>query len=250
MTLYNCDIMQTKRGVPLMKQSRYEQFYHELLEDIKSGVYKNGEKLPAERVLCDMYSISRTTVREALRNLEVEGYVIRKQGSGSYVHIQLVKPNLKKLYTLREAFLDQGISHEVEVLAYQVVLPNATIQETLQLSQSAKVVKLVRLFRAAGVPYTIEYSYLPYDKVTEFTKELVQTQGLYASLESVGSPPTRATETIKATKLSKKESNLLQLSNDTLVLKVERITHSYNDIIEYSVSIIHNDYFLYTTELK
>jgi len=58
----------------------------ELREAIEGGVYGHGQRLPAERDLAVHYSASRTIVREALGQLEREGLLVRKVGSGTFVN--------------------------------------------------------------------------------------------------------------------------------------------------------------------
>ena len=58
----------------------------ELRDAIEGGNYGHGQRLPAERDLATHYGASRATVREALRQLETEGLVIRKVGSGTFVN--------------------------------------------------------------------------------------------------------------------------------------------------------------------
>lgn len=59
----------------------------QIKQSIISGVYKPGDKLPSERELLDMFSVSRSSLREALRSLEEMGLVVIKRGSlgGAYV---------------------------------------------------------------------------------------------------------------------------------------------------------------------
>jgi GntR family transcriptional regulator len=64
---------------------RYGQVLAELREEIESGVYGIGEDLPTEAQLCARYSVSRFTVREALRRLTEAGLIDRLQGRGSRV---------------------------------------------------------------------------------------------------------------------------------------------------------------------
>lgn len=56
-----------------------------LLDDISSGRYKIGNMLPTEEALCREFSVSRYTVREALRQLREMGVVVRSQGVGTRV---------------------------------------------------------------------------------------------------------------------------------------------------------------------
>lgn len=56
MKLLNSDI-----AIPL-----YQQLYDLLLDQIRSGVYPSGSKIPSEEELCKTYDLSRVTVRNAL----------------------------------------------------------------------------------------------------------------------------------------------------------------------------------------
>jgi GntR family hexuronate regulon transcriptional repressor len=63
----------------------YQDLARNILEDLASGRYPVGARLPAERELAAAYNVSRPTVREAIIALEVQGLVEVKVGSGAYV---------------------------------------------------------------------------------------------------------------------------------------------------------------------
>lgn len=63
----------------------YQQLATELKRRLEQGVYQVGDKLPAERIIAEEMSVSRTVVREAIIMLEVEGYVEVRKGSGIHV---------------------------------------------------------------------------------------------------------------------------------------------------------------------
>lgn len=56
-----------------------------LRKGITDGDFQNGERLPAERDLAQRFGVARGTLREGLRELEKNGLVERRQGSGTYV---------------------------------------------------------------------------------------------------------------------------------------------------------------------
>ena len=64
---------------------RYRTIYEQLLADIQSGVYKPGERLPSEALLCDRFQASRITVAKAFQSLQRDKLVTRRPGSGTYV---------------------------------------------------------------------------------------------------------------------------------------------------------------------
>jgi GntR family transcriptional regulator/GntR family frlABCD operon transcriptional regulator len=63
--------------------------YKKVQSDIKcqifAGIYNDGDLLPSEHELCRVHEVTRATVRQALRELVSEGYIIKKQGKGSIV---------------------------------------------------------------------------------------------------------------------------------------------------------------------
>lgn len=64
---------------------RYLQLAGILREAILAGEFANGKPFPTETALCTKHDVSRFTVREALRRLEVEGLIERRRGSGTTV---------------------------------------------------------------------------------------------------------------------------------------------------------------------
>lgn len=235
----------------MVKEVMHQQFYNIILGKIKSGEWKNGEKIPAERTLCDKYNISRTTVREALRHLEMEGYVIRRQGSGSYVSIKPIQKNLVKLYTLREMFDEQGIKHDVILISFDIgPCDDEEVGRRLNMNADEEIIRITRVFLAADVPYTIEYTYLPKAIFPDITKEMIAEHGLYNTLERYGHKPTSAEETIQAVKVTAMQRQLLRLPTNILAIEIKRVTYSGNKIIEYTKNIIRNDYFIYTVKLS
>jgi GntR family transcriptional regulator len=68
-----------------MGRPRYREIADDLVARLRGGGYAVGAMLPTEVELCEAYKVSRHTVREALRQLEAEGLVTRRQGSGTTV---------------------------------------------------------------------------------------------------------------------------------------------------------------------
>jgi len=58
----------------------------ELVERVVRGVHPPGTSLPAEPVLCESFSVSRTVVREAVKMLQAKGLVQVRQGAGTVVN--------------------------------------------------------------------------------------------------------------------------------------------------------------------
>ncbi|WP_341320108.1 FadR/GntR family transcriptional regulator [Solibacillus sp. FSL H8-0523] len=67
------------------KQKVYEMVFQEIQQDILAGRYEMGEKLPSERALAIRYQVSRNSIREAIRLLELRNLVEIKHGDGTFI---------------------------------------------------------------------------------------------------------------------------------------------------------------------
>ena len=68
-----------------LQPPKYQQILENIKNDILSGRYQPGQKLPSEAALLKRFGASRITVRRALRELQQAGLVQRRKGSGTYV---------------------------------------------------------------------------------------------------------------------------------------------------------------------
>lgn len=67
----------------------YTQIVDRLQEDINSGKFKPGEKIPPEPELMKRYGVGRSTIREAIKTLAMSGILTVQQGSGTVVNTNL-----------------------------------------------------------------------------------------------------------------------------------------------------------------
>jgi GntR family transcriptional regulator, transcriptional repressor for pyruvate dehydrogenase complex len=70
---------------PVSSKKLYMQIYNQILSEIQLGSFKIGDKLPAERELCEQFGVSRAPIRQALSALELNGIIYSRQGEGIYV---------------------------------------------------------------------------------------------------------------------------------------------------------------------
>lgn len=66
----------------------YQLVVEQIQNMIMSGQLKNGDKLPSERELADQFGVSRNSVREALRALEILGFIESRQGDGNFIRVE------------------------------------------------------------------------------------------------------------------------------------------------------------------
>jgi GntR family transcriptional regulator, transcriptional repressor for pyruvate dehydrogenase complex len=71
-----------------------EQIVDRISTAIRDGVFKIGDRLPAERVLTEQLNVSRVTLRDALRTLEARGLITIRVGSGGGAFVTAPDPQL------------------------------------------------------------------------------------------------------------------------------------------------------------
>jgi DNA-binding LacI/PurR family transcriptional regulator len=67
------------------QKPRHQQIYESLRSQIDNGEFGPGQRLPTELQLMQHFAVSRTTVSRALHDLEMQGYLKRRRGSGTFV---------------------------------------------------------------------------------------------------------------------------------------------------------------------
>ena len=70
----------------------YRHVIDTLQQEIASGVFEAGTRLPSERMLVDRFAVSRLTIREALIGMEILGLIEARQGSGFFVTDTVDRP--------------------------------------------------------------------------------------------------------------------------------------------------------------
>jgi GntR family transcriptional repressor for pyruvate dehydrogenase complex len=76
---------------PIKKAKVYEEIVVKIKDMIGKGRFKSGDQLPVERELAEVFRVSRSSVREALRSLESQGFIESRQGDGTYIASQPVE---------------------------------------------------------------------------------------------------------------------------------------------------------------
>ncbi len=94
---------------PIRKTKVYEEIVLKVIDMIEQGMLKSGDQLPSERELSETFEVSRSSVREALRALESQGFLESKHGDGTYVAHQPIEALIDPLVSIIFAEKDSQI---------------------------------------------------------------------------------------------------------------------------------------------
>lgn len=230
----------------------YFQLLNLLKREIHSGVLKAGDLVPSESQLCAKYSVSRTTVRQALKQLVEENLIIRRRGKGSFIASQKMPRNLNHLYNFTEDMLSMGYNPHSKILESTIIEATADIKESLNIPESKnQVFKLTRLRIANEDPILLETTYIPLYLCPEVAMEDFSSSSLYHVLRTKYKLDLyRAVETYESIKLSREAANLLNCKQSTTAFNIQRIAYLDTGIaFELTYSIARSDKCMFKVEL-
>lgn len=144
-----------------MSTQAYLRIFNALKQQILNGRYLPGQRIPAERELCEQFGVSRITARHALRLLTEQGMLDRHPGRGSYV--RSARP--VKLPILQEDF-SGSIRREAphmkrKLLSKNLAVPSPYIADTLGLLKTQKCLVAQRLDYLQDEPLAYDIVYIP-----------------------------------------------------------------------------------------
>lgn len=229
----------------------YYQLADIIIDKIDTENLVEHDRLPSERELCEEYGLSRSTVRQAIQELEKEGYVYRAHGKGTFVSPKKHKQDLLKFYSFTEEMKKQGITPVSKVLDFEITDSNEKIANKLNMSLGKKVYKFTRLRLADNEPMMLETSYVPYDRFPGITKADLQKHAMYDIFtKKFNANFTMAEESFQPVITRKNEARLLNYSEGFASMKIESITYEREQIIEYTKGIARGDRFRYRVVLE
>lgn len=213
----------------MLQRSSHIPLYHQLklllVDRIQRGEWRPGELIPGEHELQDIYKLSRTTVRQAMQDLEREGFVTRHRGRGTFVapprppHTAAPPPA-----SVTHELLAQGITPGWRVLAAQQRPAPPDVAARLQLPVDAPVFTTRRLRLADGRPLGYLEANVPATLLEAIDPELLATGGSLDYLRARGLLKGSQTErTLVAAAASEVEAGLLELPVGAPVLKIHRV---------------------------
>ncbi len=138
----------------------------ELRRLIIEGEFPPGSKLPNEDALCQRFAVSRITLREAVRGLIEEGYVVRRQGAGTFVTVgPALRNSLDTNFSYTEYLESTGLRVIKRVLEATRTMPSDEVSSDLGLGEREEVVVVRRLRIAGKTPAIYSIDTIPADIV-------------------------------------------------------------------------------------
>ena len=124
--------MTCAKAVPL-----YVQLKEHVLQNIRSGEWRSGERVPSEHELVRKFKVSRMTANRALRELMRSGVLARIAGVGTFVGDLKAAAHPLQIRNIAQEIRDRGHRHRALPVTLERICPDATVRSRLGVAAQA-----------------------------------------------------------------------------------------------------------------
>lgn len=140
--------------------SDWKAIRRDVLEQIQSGQWKPGDKIPREIELAEQYGCTRSTVGRALRDLATAGFVERRRKGGTVVAANPTRKAPLEVPILRDAIRSAGFVPGYRLLQAGIEHAPPGISEALGLTNGVELLHVLALYLADDAPHQLEDRWL------------------------------------------------------------------------------------------
>jgi DNA-binding GntR family transcriptional regulator len=234
------------RQVPL-----YYQLETVLRQNISSGKWAVGHRLPSEAELGSEYGVSRITVRQALAPLEAEGLLRREAGRGTFVKEAPKFTGTLKLEGSLDDFISIVKTTSAKVISVEKTQASPEEAGLLGLEPGAAIIRCVRVRSHRSEPYSLVVNDIPYQIGKKLSK--VDWAGPISDIlqKKLGIQMGDARQSIRASLADVETSRILGIRVGAPLLSVDRVVYTEDGTpMDRVLTHYRSDIFSFTVHLR
>ena len=215
---------------------QYRKLYEILRKHILDGVYKEGDLLPSENELCQLYGMTRPTVRQSLSSLANDGYIRKHQGKGSIVHQLPREIGILSVSGTTSAVGDRKLKTMIIVKPMLMLWPVDFMFPLTSLEKESGCIYMERVRFLEEIPIFYDISFIANINLPRITARQFENRSLFRILRDHYRIEIKGgDQRIKAIPANAKIGRFLQLEKGQPVLHLERKMETNNpDLFLYS----------------
>jgi len=231
----------------------YHQIKEMIIERIVKKEYKAGDKLPSEREIGDLYSVSRMTARRALLEVINSGYAFSEPGKGTFVKDRTVDNDLTKLegfsYMVKRSSGKQTISREIEK---KIIEADSILAEKLRVPIGEPINMIARSRMVDKEPIAFEYSFTKAKEMPGLIDIDFSENSLFETMtEKYNVEIVKAKQTLEIIYSDKDISRILQVPKKTALFLFKDVSEDKNGkTVEYCVRYVRADKCHFCNEIQ
>lgn len=208
----------------------YKQLKEILRQQVEQGEFKPDHPIPSERSLCKKYSISRTTVRQALSEIINEGLLYTKQGKGTFVARRKISHGLVRIVDFARTVLDLGMKPSTKILGSELIPADIQTAKVLDIPITSQIMKLSLLGMGDDDPLVLYISYFPLYLGKKMAKEAAkrEKEGLpFSTYDLYGEPcgvfPGTVNQTFEAINADENLASILSVEKGAAIFMITSV---------------------------
>lgn len=223
------EVIDKKSGIPY-----YVQIKKDLMDSINKGVYKPGEKIPTENELCNFYSVSRLTVRGAIKELSNDNVLEVIKGKGMFIRPVTLSPlsGIDKIASFSNILNTKGLKVVTKVIELDRVASDDRVSKIFYLAKNNPVIFFKRVRYIEDNPAIVTNAYLKYEICSGITSIDLSKNELFHSIENILGIKINYVKRVIEPALSSSEiSDLLNIKKNSPVLYMQTYIFTENNLL-------------------
>ena len=173
----------SKGELMINKDSRtylYLQIKENLLAKINKGIFPEGKKIPSEEKLCEMYNVSRPTIRFSIKQLLLEGRLNIVKGKGTFVlKKRPMSFNIEKVDSFADEIKKKGLTFRDEILEFKITKPTSEVANILKITNDSNVILYNKVRIVENEPMYITKGFIPKVLCPNLIEEDIKNQSIF-----------------------------------------------------------------------
>lgn len=204
----------------------YHQLKMYLLSEIESGSWLAQQKLPSETEFCEHFDISRTVVRQAIKELQNQGHLTTEKGRGTFIAIPKITTGfVQNLVGFYEDFTKRGFKVTTHIEKQKVEPVSPRIAEVLRIVKGEPVIMLSRIRKLNGEPSVYVSTYIPQKLCPQLLHTDLENKSLYTFLEKCGLEIHKGHRYIGVSLANEHEASLLNIKVGSTLIELDSVTY-------------------------
>jgi GntR family transcriptional regulator len=214
-------VAQVAREAPLHVRIR-----ESLRQQVLTGHYKPGDRIPSEEDLAKDWQVNRLTARRSISDLVNEGLLQRRPGIGTFVIGRRLLRDISALVSFWQSTRDLGMKPSAKLIGAEEIPAPMDIAEPLEIAEGDPVYRIRRQRLSDGEVMAYHIAHIPAQYLPGLLKKDLSRLSLYALYRAGGYAPTTGEQRIGAQATGPELARLLSISPGSPVLSLHRTTRA------------------------
>ena len=227
----------------VLSRNTFEPLYYQIREHIREKINNNeyppNSMIPSEAELCEIYDVSRVTVRRAILDLVQEGLLTRGKGKGTFVSESYGMSTVNGVQSFTQELMGLNMRPSAKLLSCKIHKADPFLRSKLQLEAGEEIITISRLRLTNNEPCMVEVMNFPYKLVPGLEKKDLNQSIYHLLKDNYQCEVIYAQDVMEPIIIGEYESDLLELTMPSAGMRTYRTGRDANQHpIEYSTPII------------